>query len=77
MEKTRELIERVIKESNNRMTEDGLAAIAEQGVTYIVYSSLTDPGNEAQIVEQLRESRRGTYTPLLLSTDAKIFSPDF
>lgn len=59
MERTRELIERVLKQSNDRMTEDDLAAIAEQGVNYIVYSSLTDPENNAQIVEQLGESKHG------------------
>jgi hypothetical protein len=58
MEKIRELLEQVLKQ-NETITGDNLTAIAEQGVNYIVYSSLTDPGNEAQIVKQLGESKRG------------------
>jgi hypothetical protein len=58
MEKIRELLEQVLKQ-NEMITRDDLTAIAEQEVNYIVYSSLTDPGNEAQIVKQLGESKRG------------------
>jgi hypothetical protein len=60
MAKIRDLIERVLKQSDGVMTEDGLVAIAEQGVNYIVYGALTDPENEIQI-ERIAEPRRGMF----------------
>jgi hypothetical protein len=70
MERTRELIEKVLKQSNDGITGDDITAIAEQGVNYIVYSSLTDPGNEEQIVKGLGESKHG-ICPFSLNSDSR------
>jgi DNA-directed RNA polymerase subunit F len=51
--KTKKIIERVLNQSNDRITEDELFAISEATVEYIVYSSHTDPKNAEQVVEQL------------------------
>jgi nicotinate-nucleotide pyrophosphorylase len=60
MAKIRDLVERVLKQSDGIITEDGLVAIAEQGVNYIVYGVLTDPENAAQI-ERIAEPRYGMF----------------
>ena len=60
VQKTKELIERMLQQSEDRVTEDNLEAIAEKGVSYIVYSSLTEPGNEAKIIRELGDPMHGT-----------------
>ena len=49
--KTKELIERVLQQSEDIATSHYLVAISDEGVKYIVYSTLTEPGNEEQIRE--------------------------
>ena len=57
LQRTRELLER-IQQSDNK-TDDQPVVIADQGVNYIVYSSLTDPKNEEQIVKELAQQGGG------------------
>ena len=50
----------MLQQSEDRVTEDNLEAIAEKGVSYIVYSSLTEPGNEAKIIREFGDPMHGT-----------------
>ena len=56
LDKTRALIDKVMKDLDTA-TGDNLNNIADQGVAFIVLSTLTDPENLAKI-ETLREPKR-------------------
>jgi len=67
--RTKELIERVLNRSTDRIAEDDLTAISENAVDYIVYTSLTDPKSEEQILQQLGDhspKRRTAFSYLVL-----------
>jgi len=67
MQKTRQLIEQVLQRSDNIAADDERIAIADQGVNYIVYSSLTEPGNQLQIVKELGdEGGKSMYSQMLM-----------
>jgi len=64
-ERTRKLVERVIDHHNGGPTADSISAISEAAVDFIVYTSLTEPENMVQIVDQLGDSSRSGTAPFL------------
>ena len=55
----------MLHQSDGRVSEDELVAIADQGANFIAYSSLTDPENEAQIERELGEAKSRKCIPYL------------
>ena len=76
MQRTKELLEQ-LQQSDNDETDDGLLALADEGVNYIVYSSLTDPDILAQITRVLGEPERGTCKIFYPTLSTGLFSRVF